>query len=75
MMILEGLWMKNFAVDQGLFNRKENDKRVNKRMERKMTNQHVSELNVSINVLKNGNYGKCEWKSFDACKENGDDDV
>ena len=58
MMILEELWMKNFVVDQGLFNGKENDKRVNKWMESKMTNQHVSELNVFMN----GNYGKCEWK-------------
>ena len=52
--------MENFAVDQGLFNGKENDKRVNKRTESKMKNQHVSELNVPINGLRNGNYGKCE---------------
>ena len=47
-------------MDQGLFDGKENDKRVNKRTESKMTNQHVSKLNVSINGLMNGNYGKCE---------------
>lgn len=54
--------MKIFAVDQGLFNGKENDKRGNKRTERKLTNQHVSELNVSINGLMNGNYGNVNGK-------------
>ena len=38
--------MENFAVDQGLFNGKENDKW----MESKMTNQHVRELNVFIKM-------------------------
>ena len=54
--------MKFFVVDQGLFNGKENDKRVNGRTESKRINKHVSELNVSINGLMNGNYGKFEWK-------------
>ena len=53
---------ENFVVDQVLFIRKEYDKRVNKRTERKRTNQHVNELNVSINGLIKGNYGKCKWK-------------
>jgi len=58
MMILEGLGMKNFVVDQGLFNGRENAKRLNKRTKSKRTNQRVRELNVSMN----GNDGKCEWK-------------
>lgn len=61
MIILEGLSMKIFVVDQGLFNGKKNAKRVNKKIESKRTNQHVSDLNVSMN----GNYGKCKWKSCD----------
>ena len=50
------------CIKKDLFNGKENDKRVNKGMERKRKNQYLSELNVSINGLMNGNYGKCEWK-------------
>lgn len=42
----EGLWMANFAVDKGLFNRKENDKW----MESKRTNQCISELNVFMKM-------------------------
>ena len=38
--------MENFAVDQGLFNRKENEKW----MESERTNQHVSELNVFMKM-------------------------
>ena len=38
--------MENFAMDQGLFNGKEDAKR----MESKRTNHHVSELNVFMKM-------------------------